>query len=95
MASTLCKTMGLKELCFLFKSSNFVHFVPYDLVQISPACSPKYVSNNVGRDFRFPVIAFATVARKTKFCFKGKFTAKIDFLIGDFRLPLLTLTLEV
>ena len=48
--------------------------------------------NNVWRDLRLSVIAFATVARKS---FKGKFTAKIDFPIGYFRLPLLTLTLEV
>ena len=33
--------IGLKELDFLLKSSNFVHFKLYDLVQISPACSPK------------------------------------------------------
>ena len=29
--------MGFKELGFLSKSSNFVHFGLYDLVQISPA----------------------------------------------------------
>ena len=52
----------------------------------------KYVSNNVRRDFRLPVLAFVTVARKG---FKGKFSAKNDFPIGYFRLPLLTLTLEV
>ena len=50
------------------------------------------ITNIVGRDFRLSVLAFATVARKS---FKGKFTAKIDFPIGYFRLPLLTLTLEV
>ena len=52
----------------------------------------KYVSNNVRRDLRLEVLAFATVARKR---FIGKFSAKIDFPIGYFRLPLLTLTLEV
>ena len=52
----------------------------------------KNVSNNVWRDFRLPVSAFATVARKR---FNGKFTAKIDSPIGHFMLPLLTLKLEV
>ena len=44
------------------------------------------------RDFRVPMAALATVARKS---FHGKFTAQIDFLIGHFMLPLLMLTLEV
>ena len=47
---------------------------------------------NVWRDFRLPMSAIATVARKS---FNGKFTAKIDFPIGHFMLPLLMLTLEV
>ena len=62
-----------------------VHFGAYDLLQISPARNPKYISNNVWRDFKLPVSAFATVARKS---FNGKFTAKIDFPIGYFMLPL-------
>ena len=37
-------------------------------------------------------VNIATVAQKS---FNGKFTIKIDFLIGHFTLPLLTLTLEV
>ena len=36
--------------------------------------------------------ALATVVRNS---FNGKFTAKIDFQIGRFMLPLLMLTLEV
>ena len=40
----------------------------------------------------FPMSALATVARKS---FNGKFTAKIDFPVGHFMLPLLMLTLEV
>ena len=40
MAVNALSKMGLKELGFLSKSSNFVHFGQYDLVQISPACSP-------------------------------------------------------
>ena len=51
-----------------------------------------YGTNNVWRDFRLPMSALATVARKS---FNGKFTAKIDFPIGHFMLPLLMLTLEV
>ena len=52
----------------------------------------KYVLNNVWTDFRFPVSAFATVAWKN---FNGKFTAKMDFPIWNFMLPLPTLNLEV
>ena len=36
---------------FCQKAQNFVNFVPYDFVQISPACG----SNNVWRDFRPPM----------------------------------------
>ena len=39
----------------------------------------QYVLNNVLRDFRLAVLAFAMVARKN---IKVKFTAKIDFPIG-------------
>ena len=46
---------------------------------------------SVGRDFRLPMSALETVARKS---FDGKFTAKIDFPIGHSMLPLLMLTLE-
>ena len=52
----------------------------------------KYVSNKVWREFRLPVSEFATVAQKS---FNVKFTAKIDFPIAHFMIPLLTLTLEV
>ena len=41
---------------------------------------------------RLPMSALATVARKS---FNGKFTAKVDFMIGHFMLPLMMLTLEV
>ena len=44
------------------------------------------------RDVRLPMSALATVAQKS---FNGKFTAKIDFPIRHFMLPLLMLTLEV
>ena len=45
----------------------------------------KYVSNNVQRDFRFLVSAFASVARKS---FNGKLTAKIGFLDQAFYVTL-------
>ena len=50
----------------------------------------KYVSNNVRRDFRILVSAFARVARKS---FNCKFTAEIGFKIRHFTLLLLTRTL--
>ena len=40
MAVNALSKMALKELDFLSKSSNFVHFELNDLVQISPAFSP-------------------------------------------------------
>ena len=83
MASTLRQKWFL---FFVKKAQNFVHFRPYELVQILPACGPN-THQNVWRDFRLPVSAFATVARKS---FKGNFTAKIDFLIGYFLLLYIT-----
>ena len=52
----------------------------------------KHSVKNVWRDFRHPMSALPMVARKS---FNGKFTAKIDFPIGNFMLPLLMLTLKV
>ena len=52
----------------------------------------KYVLRNVWRDFRLSMSALATVEGKS---FNGKFTAKIDFPIGYFMLPLLMPTVEV
>ena len=51
----------------------------------------KYVSNNVWKDFRL-LSEFATEAQKS---FNVKSTAKNDFLIAHFMLPLRILTLEV
>ena len=48
----------------------------------------KHLSNNVWRDFRLSMSALATVARKS---FNAKFTAKIDFPLGYFILPLITI----
>ena len=91
MASTL-RHKWLKKPSFLCqKALNFVHIEQYNLVHILPAYG-QYVLNNVWRDFRRPASGFATVAQKS--C-NVKFTTKTDFSIGQFRLPLLTLTLEV
>ena len=51
---------------FFSKSSNFVYFEPYALVQISPVCDPKIyqIVNHVNGDLNLPVSAFPTVARK-------------------------------
>ena len=46
----------------------------------------KYVSNNVGRDLRLPMLVFATVAQKR---FYAKRIAKVHFPIRHFMLPLL------
>ena len=67
------------------KTQFFVHFQPYDSVQISPAGG---LSTYKNKGCRIPVSAFVTVALKS---FNGKFTAKIAFPIGHFMLPLLTL----
>ena len=45
---------------FCKKKSKFVHFDPYGLAQLSPAC-------DVQRSFRLPVSAFATVYRTEEF----------------------------
>ena len=54
-------------------SSKFCTF------QILVACGR--VSNYVWRDFRLPMSSFSIVVRKS---FSGKFTANIDFPIGNF-----------
>ena len=45
-----------------------------------------------GKNLRLVVSAFAKVAPKS---FNGKFAVNIDFPMGHFMLPLLTLTLEI
>ena len=47
---------------------------------------------NAWRDFRLPMSALAAVVRKS---FNRKITWKLDFLIGNFMLPVLMLTLEI
>ena len=59
---------------------------------MSPACGPNTYQIMYGKNLRLPMSALATVAGKS---LNGKFTAKIDFPIGCFILPLLMLTLEV
>ena len=80
------------KMALLLKSSNFLSFRTVRFGSNFASMWSKCVSNNVRRDFRLLVSVFATVARKT---FNGKVTAKNDFPIGHFLLPLLTLTLEV
>ena len=45
---------------FLPKSTNLMHFLPYDFVQISPIWS-KYLSSNVWRDYSLPMSASVMV----------------------------------
>ena len=59
---------------------------------MSPACGPNTYQINLWRDLRLPMSALATAAGKS---FNGKFTAKVNFSIGYFLLPLLMLTSEV
>ena len=51
MAPTPCQKRVLKDLGFLSKSSNSVHFGRYDLVHISPACSPNTYQIMYGETF--------------------------------------------
>ena len=74
------------------KSSKFCTFWAIQFGSNFASKWSKYVSNNVRRDFRLPVSAFATVARKV---FNGKFTAKIHVPISTFMLSYLTSTLKV
>ena len=76
---------------FLSKSSKFPKVWTYDFVQISMTYGTNIFYRNVWRDFRLPISALATAARKNCNC---KFTVKINFPIGHFMLPLLMLTLE-
>ena len=75
---------------FLLKSSRFRVVLTIQFCSNFTSMWSKYVSNNVWRDFTLPMSPLATVAGKT---FNGKFTAKIDFPLGYFILPLLMLTI--
>ena len=74
---------------FLSKNSKFRVVWTHDFVQISPACGKNIFLRNVWGDFRLPMSALVTLAGKR---LNGNFTAKIDFPIGYFMLPLLMLT---
>ena len=52
----------------------------------------KHSLRNVWKDFRLSMLSLTTVAGKSS---NGKFTAKIDFPVRYFMLPLLMLILEV
>ena len=89
MASKLCQKW-LKN-GFLLKNLELSYsYGPFDFVQISIACS--IFLKNVWRDFKQSRSALAMAAWES---FKGIVTAKIDFLIGHFMLPLLMLTFEI
>ena len=63
MASMLCQKW-FKNILFSQKAQNFVHFGPYDLVQILPVCGPNTGQVMYGETLdRLPVSAFAMVAR--------------------------------
>ena len=77
----------------LSKSSPFCTVGSYHLVQISPASgsNTNQIIYEEILDF-LVVLTFEMVAQKS---FNGNFTAKIDFPIGHFMLPLLKLTLDM
>ena len=84
--------------CFFFKPCFLSITSKFHVVWTIRICSNftcmwyKHFVRNVWGDFRLPVSALATVARKI---FNDKVTAKIDFSIGHFMLPLPMLTLKV
>ena len=91
MASTLCQKWFKKPVFFVKKPKNSWSLCHTILFKFHQHVA-KYLSNRVLRDFRLPMSALATVAEEI---FNGIFTAKIDFPLGHFTLPLLMLTLEV
>ena len=94
MASTLCQKWFKKNRFFVFlsKSSKFRVVWTIRICSNFTIMWYKHFVRNVWRDFRLPMSALATVARKI---FNGKFAAKTDFPIGHCMLPLLMLTLKV
>ena len=91
MALTLCQKMVLKTRLFVKKLKILCSLDHTILFKFHFHMVQTFL-RNVWRDFRLPMSALETVARKS---FNGKFTAKIEFPIGHFMLPLLMLTLEV
>ena len=81
-----------KKNVFLSKSSKFPTVWTLRFCSNFTNMWYKHFLRNLWRDFRLPMSALATVSGKS---FNGKLTAKIDFPIGYFMLPLLMLTLEV
>ena len=79
--------MVLKNSVFCEKAQNFVPFCTVRFGSNFGSMLSKYLANNVWREVRLSMSAFATVARKS---YNGKFTAKIAFPIGHFNLPLIT-----
>ena len=90
MASALCQNCYKKTCLFCPKTQNCVVWTIRFCSNFTSTWY-RYFLRNARRDLRLPMSAVAKVARKS---FNGKFTAKIDFLIGHFVLPLLMLALE-
>ena len=86
MASTLCQKLFEKLVFLLSNSLKFCKFRTTRFESNLTSKWSKFVSNDICRDFRLPVSAFETVARKS---FNG-----LNFPIGHFMLPLLTLILK-
>ena len=78
MASKLCQKWFWKKK-LSSKSSKFCAFWRIRFGSKFASMWFKYVSNNVWRDFRLPVPAFATVLRKS---FNGTFLQKLIFRLG-------------
>ena len=66
--------MVLKTQFFCQKSSNFVHFGPYDFFQISPACN-----SSTYQIMYAETLDYQCQHLKARKIFNGKFTAKLIF----------------
>ena len=94
MASMLYQKWFLKTWLLVKTLKNFVWFGSYDFVKINLARGTNMFKRKYAY-FKLPMSALATVTRKR---FHGKFTmftAKINFPVRHFMLPLLMLTSEV
>ena len=86
MASTLIKN-GFENPLLCQKAQNFVYFRSYDFVQISQARGTNIFKECIERLW-ITNVSISNGSRKEN----GKCTAKIDFPIGYFMVPLLMLT---
>ena len=81
--------MVLKNLGFCPKPQIFVHFGPYDLVQIWPVCGLNTYLIMFRETLEFQCQHLQCVARKS---FNGKFAAEIGFQIRHFMSFYVTIT---